>query len=556
MALQRGPALTVRSIGRRLYPLLAIETAASATPTAYGYAYGNVRRYGADPAASAATNTSAIQKAIDVAELGGAAVYIPAGTYSITQVTHDSTNGITICGDGYQSCLQGVLNGTAIMILVQHAAFTAINGFKLSGVRFDSNGGGQLDAGVVQLNNAVGFVMSDCWVENATRVSGSSGIGGIVSSVGSAGNQGPAGAIRNCVVTNTSKGAINCTSEAVGVIVDGCTIFGITGNGFAPGIQINGAFGSRVVNNLIHDTQGRGIYMATDSISNPPSDTIIANNVIYNTGTGTNEGDGIVLTRSFGTPSGRIIIANNRIRNAGVGLSSYGIYLAQDAHVTVIGNHISACKLYGLRMQTCTDVTITGNTFDANNTSNTAGVAGIYIDGTCDRVTIVGNTSTDSSASPKQAYGLELAASGVFSRFTIADNNFFGNVTNHILVSAVPKQSTLKFVAEKQTTDGSAATLQVFVLPDLTTLSVAFRVVSEQSDASNSAAHFSVAAFRRSGGGAALLGTKQDYVTALKTDATWGNTASGVASNSAILQITGKAATTINHRAQIDAQTV
>ena len=56
---------TVTDVGTTLYPRTAAEIAAGVTPTNYLYAPGDVRRYGADPTASAADNVTAIQAALD-----------------------------------------------------------------------------------------------------------------------------------------------------------------------------------------------------------------------------------------------------------------------------------------------------------------------------------------------------------------------------------------------------------------------------------------------------------------------------------------------------------
>lgn len=77
-------------LGRVLYPRTAAEIASGVTPTDYSYpgdgdvAY-NVKRLGMLPAASAATNTTALQNAINVMDAaGGGIVFIPEGSYNFS----------------------------------------------------------------------------------------------------------------------------------------------------------------------------------------------------------------------------------------------------------------------------------------------------------------------------------------------------------------------------------------------------------------------------------------------------------------------------------------
>lgn len=75
--------LTPAIVGLGLWPRTADEISAGVTPTLYRYPPLDARRYGADPAASAATNATAINNAGLVAFTGGGGeVLLPAGTLS------------------------------------------------------------------------------------------------------------------------------------------------------------------------------------------------------------------------------------------------------------------------------------------------------------------------------------------------------------------------------------------------------------------------------------------------------------------------------------------
>lgn len=83
-----------------LYPQSAAETAASVTPTFYFYQPLNAARYGADPAASAATNTTAISNAAAVGAVNGGAISVNVGTFSMNASGVTLAQGVKLFGAG------------------------------------------------------------------------------------------------------------------------------------------------------------------------------------------------------------------------------------------------------------------------------------------------------------------------------------------------------------------------------------------------------------------------------------------------------------------------
>ena len=79
------------------YNRTAAEISAGVTPTNYGYAPGDVRRYGAD-ATGSADSTTAIQNAINT----GGAVYLPGGTYKVTGTLTFPNTVSVFRGDGME----------------------------------------------------------------------------------------------------------------------------------------------------------------------------------------------------------------------------------------------------------------------------------------------------------------------------------------------------------------------------------------------------------------------------------------------------------------------
>jgi len=91
LVLKDSAAATVWTVTDILVPIdlpdarqTADESTAGITPTDFSYPQNNVRRYGALPTATGATNATAINNAILVATVSGGEVFVPAGDYTIT----------------------------------------------------------------------------------------------------------------------------------------------------------------------------------------------------------------------------------------------------------------------------------------------------------------------------------------------------------------------------------------------------------------------------------------------------------------------------------------
>ena len=77
--------VTQASIGAALYPRTAAEISASVTPVSYQYEPGNVLRYGTNTTPGTTPMTTAIQNAINVANVSTDGVDVPAGNYLISR---------------------------------------------------------------------------------------------------------------------------------------------------------------------------------------------------------------------------------------------------------------------------------------------------------------------------------------------------------------------------------------------------------------------------------------------------------------------------------------
>ena len=539
-----------------LYGRTPAEIAAGVTPVDFSYYTGDIRRYGA--AVNGTTDDAdAIDAALAVFAAGGVPVYLPGVAYVSRSISYSSSRGLQMYGDGWHCGLKGAAAGTYIVLLFQGVAYAAIEGVHLSNFSLDGNNGGQLDAGLLQLNNCTGFLVDHLKIGNTTKASGSSGVNGITASAGTPGGVGPTGVIRSSRVYATSKAGINWTSESVGVVVEDNDILDMTGNGTAPGIQVNGGAGARVVNNRVSGTQGPGIYVNVDSLGTEPLDTIINGNIVKDCGgTSLTEGDGIRITAAS-TYVGRIIATNNSVSGCGTATNGgSGIFAINTKNIVLEGNICENNAYDGIRLQACSNVAVGVNRVTGNNRAAATYAGGLQILGVCSELSIIGLNTSDAKAIKTQSYGIILNASSTLDSLTIESNHLEGNLLGPMLLNQGATKMRLSFVAAKQTTDGSAQTLQYITLTDESAMSLHVKAVGKKSDGSDRALYTREGLFYRDGGTATQQGATTTIGTDIESNAAWGGLSLGVSSNLALAQVTGVAATTIDWRAHITVQTV
>ncbi len=537
-------------------PRTAGEISAGITPTDYSHPLVDIRRYGA-VVDGTTDDADAIDAAAAVFAAGGVPVYLPGISYVSRSISYSASRGLHMYGDGWHCGLKGAAAGSYIILFFQGVAYAAIAGVYLHNFSIDGNNGGQLDAGLVQLNNCTGFLVDNLKVGNTTKSSGASGVNGITASAGSPGGVGPTGVIRSSRIYSTSKAGINWTSESVGVVIEDCDIEDMTGNGTAPGVQINGGAGARVVNNRITNTQGPGVYLNVDSLGNEPQDTIVSENIIKDCGaTSTTEGDGIRATASA-LYTGRIILANNSISGCGTSTNGgSGIYIINTKNVVIVGNICRDSAYDGIRLQDCDHIAIGTNRLTGNNRAAASFAGGIQVIGTCSQLSIVGINTSDDKASKTQSYGIILNASSTLNSLTIEANHLEGNVNGPMLLNQGAVKMRLFFIAEKQTTDGVAQTLQYVALPDDSALFMHVKALGKKSDGSDRALYTREGLFYRDGGSATQQGSTTTIGTDIESNAAWGGLTMSVSGNLAVALVTGVAATTIDWRAQVTVQTI
>lgn len=534
----------------------AAEQAAGIVPASLAYLPGDVRRYGA--AADGVTpDRAAVQAAMDAFAAGGAPVFLPGLCFVEGRLLYAAPRGLHMYGNGWDCGLRGARGGDYIILLFQHRSFAAIENVRLWSFRIDGNDGGQLDAGLLQLNNCTGFVLDQLKVGQTTKTRGSSGVNGITASAGQPGGAGPSGTIRDCVVQATSKAGINWTSQSVHVLITGCHVSDITGNGTAPGIQVNGGMGAKIIGNRVAATQGPGIYVNVDNLGTEPLDTIVANNTVTGCGaTSPTQGSGIHVTAMAGY-AGRLLVTGNSISNSGNGRNGgSGIHVINTGNLLIDGNLCQESRFDGIRIQNCHGVSITNNRCTGNNAANARFAGGIQLRGTCSNVSITGNACTDERNPRTQSYGVILDAEAVLSHLTIVGNHLEGNALGPLLAAAGATPMNLEIVADATTRDGAPRPVLALALPDPGAMLLTVRAVGRQASGAARAAFSKEALVQRSGGDAALAETPGAAGLAVRPDAGWGGVGIGTARGAAVVQVAGKVSTVVDWRVAIAAQTV
>lgn len=496
-------------------------------------------------------DAGALQEAVD----SGETIIIPQASFLIgSRVT--VSQQCSLVGLGWQSVLLGPASGTHILLLVQSDTFDAIDGIRFANFVVDGNGGGQLDAALVQFNNARAFLCDRLWVKNGSRTNGSQGVNGINASAGQLGGFGSSGVISNCLLENMSKGAINWTTQADGAAILSNIVRDITGNGSAPGIQLNGGFGAKVLANDVQNTEGPGIYVAAVGTV-PPIDTeetIIALNRCNGCGASSaTQADGILVANATATVTGRLILSANVVVDSGNATGGGdGIHVQNSINVDVLGNFTRNSRLNGIRIDGTSHVAVIGNRSTGNNTAGVSSGAGILLTGTIEHCAVLANHCSDDKAVRTQNYGVTLLSGASIDELTLRDNHLDGNNTGQLLADATVGKCDIAVAVSVQTTDATPATAQYLNLADPATHSVLARIVGQESGGGNRAIYAREAALYRAGAGAAQEGSTTTLGADIESDAAWGGPSFATGSNAYSLRVTGKAATTIDWRARIE----
>lgn len=239
-------------------------------------------------------------------------------------------------------------------------------------------------------------------------------------------------------IDNVTDTAIVCESATdpiiQGNVINNCTqgiAFGCAGTGPASGGSIVG----NIVTG-INRYNGQAILVYRFA-GNPTSKVVVSGNIVRNTSAGA----GIKIWQSsYVTVSGNVV---SRVDGT---LAVYGdgdgIIVRNCDHVSVIGNSSTSCGATGIRVDGCTNLTLSNNDVADNEVLGPGTGAGIVINngpaeansGPASIVTtggiVIGNRSTGAS----QGRGLSL--SGSCDGFVLMGNNTMGNANDPGYISA------------------------------------------------------------------------------------------------------------------------
>lgn len=448
--------------------------------------------------------------------------------------------------------LKLVASSAVIMLLVQKSDYQAVPGCEFKGFTLDANGGGQLSAAILNLNGATQVLVDHMLVKNgSSNAGGTNGINGISMAAADPTGVGSSGTISNCTITNCSKAAINISgsSAAFGekVVIENNDIYAITGNGQAPGIQVNAAGRVIVAKNFIKTCQGAGILISSGS--GDDADIDIINNDIHGCGTNNTvagEGDGIRASATTGTIK-RLNIADNTSNDNGTSNNGgCGIFVNVCSNVEIHNNKCRNNQYDGIRATALTNASITDNRCTANNVANVSFAGGIQLLGTSSHISVKDNHCADDTTT--QSYGLILGTTCVLSELTVEGNHLFGNKTqgNPFLCQGNIVSGVLKLVGRVQETNTATNILQFF-FANGSSASIHSKVTGSITTTGTDAALYTrEALFKTAAGATTQVGATTTLGTDLESNAAWTGATMDANSNSCRVRVQGVAATVVD----------
>ena len=317
-------------------------------------------------------DSAAIQAAIDAAY----SVYIPSGTYLTDTLTLRS--GTTLHGDGNTSILkqQGVLASSYGLLFADAGSsstyVTNISINKIQILGLVSTSGFDQFAHLISFNGVRYVDISDCLIK------GFQGDGIYLGSGVSAGveRHNRNVNIRNCVIDGVNNDNRNGISIVDGdeVLIQGNTFINCTRNTMPGCIDIEPdanvfhvARNIRILNNFFENCLGNvgyiGLILSAATFTNQPKNFVIANNVFQGSSTGIAFSN---TATSYPEPF-KISIANN---SGSVG--RFVNFSEWVNGVAITGNTIECADpslLGDNATDLCTNISITGNTFDGDGTT-------------------------------------------------------------------------------------------------------------------------------------------------------------------------------------------
>ena len=419
-------ALLALTLGTMIVTLTGASNVASQLSSTAGIA--NVKDFRAVGDGSA-DDTLAIKRALAAALRSKGTVYFPPGTYVISE-TLEISDTVALVGAGWGSTLMLRGDVRKVMILVEGQSATGETvGFRASNFALDGNHGGQLDAGLLQINSAVGFVVDHLWVKNGGRPgeSRSRGVAGIAVATKSLTSRlGSRGVVMNSLIESTTKPGILWSTYATDGLITGNVIRGLSGNSQTPCLAVSEGRDVTVAGNSVSGCEGAGISIANGGNNVAPLHAIIANNHAYANGTGSVEGSGIQVVNAAPDRTVFVEITGNVVYENRGFADGYGILVQNVDHIVVKGNIVRSNKRSGIVLYNVSNGIVEGNYVFGNNTLGTPEHSGIMLH-QVSRIHLIGNFVSDDRPTSTQAYGLFFSGATPSDRVWVTSNVLYPN---------------------------------------------------------------------------------------------------------------------------------
>jgi len=377
----------------------------------------------------ATDDTAAIKRALAVALQSKGTLYFPPGTYVINEPL-TITDTVAVVGSGWGSVLVLKDGVRRIMILVQGLSPSGETvGFRVANLVLDGNHGGQLDAGLLQINSSVGFVVDHLWIRNGGRVgeSRSQGVAGISVAVKSLASTVPSrGVVMNSLIEGTTKPGIVWSTHATDGLISGNVIRGLRGNSLTPCLAVSEGRNVSVTGNSVSGCEGAGISIANGGNNVAPLHAIIANNHVYGNGAGAVEGNGIQVVNAFADRNAFVEIAGNIVYENHGASDGYGIMVQNVDHAVISGNIVRHNRRSGIVLYNTSGALVEGNYVYGNNTQATPEHSGIMLHHVS-WAHLNGNFVFDDGRTPTQAYGLFFSGTKASDRISVMNNVLYPN---------------------------------------------------------------------------------------------------------------------------------
>jgi hypothetical protein len=310
-------------------------------------------------------DSTAINAAITAVSAAVPAILnIPPALYKITQPLRPEADDLTIMA--YGATLKLAANVEAVLVNKGVFPLTAVNRLRIYGLRIDASGGFGVDsAGLVQLNNAVDFILSDCTIDGP----------GSALADGFAFSQETRGELINCVVNGVNKSGFYQSSMSGYIAFGQCKALNIRGTVGAAGYTV-GRGGCSLVGCEASNCLGPGVALMTVGASGPaPAEESKDVSIIGGRFSGCLHG---ISVSSGISPKPRTISILGSILTGNL---QWGVDLEDGTRITLDGVHCSKNGFGGIYVGPTTTRVAIGGGFCAENGSDTVQGVGVYVSG-------------------------------------------------------------------------------------------------------------------------------------------------------------------------------